>query len=50
MIIQKMTDITLPLDIDSLEIINQTIDNKGNIILEVVSKVSAQLTTPTKNF
>jgi len=33
-----MTDITLPLDIDALEITNQTIDNKGNIILDVVSK------------
>ena len=33
-----MSDITLPLDIKSLEIINQTIDTKGNIILDVVSK------------
>lgn len=32
-----MADITLPLDIDTLEIINQTLDDKGNIILEVVS-------------
>ena len=33
-----MTNIILPLDIESLEIINQTIDNQGNIILKVVSK------------
>jgi len=33
-----MAQINLPLDIKSLEIINQTIDAKGNIILEVVSK------------
>ena len=33
-----MADITLPLDIDSLEITKQTIDKKGNIILDVVSK------------
>ena len=33
-----MANISLPLDIESLEVINQTIDNKGNIILEVVSK------------
>lgn len=33
-----MANITLPLDIKSLEIINQTIDDKGNIILDVVSK------------
>jgi transposase len=32
-----MADISLPLDIDSLKIINQTLDDKGNIILEVVS-------------
>lgn len=33
-----MTQFTLPLDIDSLEIIKQTIDDKGNIIFDVVSK------------
>ena len=33
-----MANIILPLDIDSLEIVSQTIDSKGNIILEVVSK------------
>ena len=33
-----MANIILPLDIDSLEIISQTLDSKGNIILEVVSK------------
>ncbi len=33
-----MSDITLPLDIDSLRIISQAIDKDGNVILEVVSK------------
>lgn len=33
-----MSQLSIPLDIKSLEIISQTIDNKGNIILEVVSK------------
>ena len=33
-----MTQINLPLDIKSLEITNQSIDNKGNIILDVISK------------
>ena len=33
-----MSDIILPLDIKSLEITSQSIDNKGNIILDVVSK------------
>ena len=33
-----MSNIILPLDIKSLEIINQTLDAKGNIILDVVSK------------
>lgn len=33
-----MTNIILPLDIESLDIINQSFDTKGNIILEVVSK------------
>lgn len=33
-----MTHFTLPLDIESLEITNQTIDNQGNIIFDVVSK------------
>ncbi len=33
-----MSEINLPLDIDSLEITGQSIDNKGNIILDVVSK------------
>jgi transposase len=32
-----MADFTLPLDIDSLEIINQTLDAKGNITFDVVS-------------
>lgn len=32
------TKITVPLDIDSLEILSQSIDYKGNIILEVRSK------------
>ena len=33
-----MTQINLPLDISSLDIIAQSIDKKGNIVLEVVSK------------
>ena len=33
-----MTQFTLPLDIDSLEITKQSIDSKGNIIFDVVSK------------
>ena len=33
-----MAQINLPLDIESLEIVSQTIDNKGDIIIEVVSK------------
>lgn len=33
-----MANFTLPLDIDSLEIINQTLDAKGNITFDVVSK------------
>ena len=33
-----MNQINLPLDIDSLEIISQSTDKKGNIILDVVSK------------
>lgn len=33
-----MTQINLPLDIKSLEIISQSIDTQGNIILDVVSK------------
>jgi transposase len=33
-----MADIILPLDINSLDIVNQTLDDKGNIILDVVSK------------
>ena len=33
-----MSQINLPLDINSLEIISQATDKKGNIILEVVSK------------
>ena len=41
-IIQKgsgfMTQFTLPLDIESLEISKQSFDNKGNIIFDVVSK------------
>ena len=32
-----MTQINIPLDIKSLEIIAQAIDNKGNIILDVIS-------------
>jgi len=34
-----MAQITLPLDIKSLEIISQTIDKEGNIIIEVRSDV-----------
>ncbi len=33
-----MTQFTLPLDIESLEITQQSIDSKGNIIFDVVSK------------
>ena len=33
-----MAQINLPLDIGSLEIVSQTIDNKGDLIIEVVSK------------
>jgi transposase len=33
-----MAQINLPLDIKSLEIVSQAIDNKGDIIIEVVSK------------
>lgn len=33
-----MTDFTLPLDIKSLELISQTLDSKGNIVLTVKSK------------
>jgi transposase len=33
-----MSDFTLPLDIDSLEITKQTIDSKGNITFHVISK------------
>lgn len=33
-----MSHLSIPLDIDSLEIVAQTVDNKGNIILDVVSK------------
>ena len=33
-----MATFTLPLDIDSLEIISQTIDTKGNIVFTVESK------------
>jgi transposase len=33
-----MAQINLPLDIESLEIISQTIDTKGDIVIEVVSK------------
>ena len=33
-----MTQINIPLDINSLEIIAQSIDKEGNIILDVVSK------------
>lgn len=33
-----MTQINIPLDIDSLEIVAQSIDKNGNIILDVVSK------------
>lgn len=32
-----MSDFTLPIDIDSVEIISQTIDAKGNIIFDVMS-------------
>ena len=33
-----MSDFTLPLGIDSLEVISQRIDNKGTVILTVKSK------------
>jgi len=33
-----MSQISLPLDIDSLKILSQTVDAKGNIIIEVQSK------------
>jgi hypothetical protein len=33
-----MTQINIPLDIKSLEITRQTIDNKGSIVIDVVSK------------
>ena len=33
-----MSDFILPLDIDSLDIISQSIDIKGNIVLTVESK------------
>ena len=33
-----MANITLPLDIESLEILSQDIDKKGNIVLTVESK------------
>ena len=33
-----MSQITIPLDIESLEIISQTVDVQGNIVLEVKSK------------
>ncbi len=33
-----MAQINLPLDIESLEVVNQVIDAKGDIIIEVVSK------------
>jgi hypothetical protein len=33
-----MAGINLPLDIKSLEVVNQSIDAQGNIILDVVSK------------
>ena len=33
-----MSQISLPLDIDSLEILSQTVDTQGNIVIEVQSK------------
>ena len=33
-----MSQINIPLDIDSLEITAQSIDKEGNIVLDVVSK------------
>ena len=33
-----MSQINIPLDIDSLEIVAQSTDKEGNIILDVVSK------------
>ena len=33
-----MSQISLPLDIDSLKILSQTVDANGNIIIEVQSK------------
>lgn len=38
-----MSQISLPLDIDSLEIISQTVDTKGNIVIEVQSKATSTL-------
>ena len=35
-----MKDLTIPLDIDNLKVISQTLDSKGNIVLQ--SKVYAQ--------
>ncbi len=35
-----MAEINIPLDIYSLEVSSQAIDNEGNIVLEVVSKVN----------
>jgi len=36
--VEFMNQITLPLDIESLEIVSQSIDTQGNIIIEVKSK------------
>ena len=37
----NMSQISLPLDIDSLKILSQTVDAKGNIIIEVQSKIES---------
>ena len=38
-----MSQITLPLDIKSLEVVSQRIDTEGNIVFEVKSKGSIPL-------
>ncbi len=37
----KMSTLTIPLGIDSLEIISQTIDTQGNIIIDVESTATS---------
>lgn len=41
-----MTQFTLPFDIESLEITNQSLDSKGNIIFDVVSKATHSTIVP----